>query len=455
MSERRIRGLVEGGKGRQLTGTGRLSRGLSVVSWSLAGLVGLIAFFYFGFSADVSVKIIGGAAVAFGVWGFFDHGGAMITAAGMFTASMAAFVGYASLWWAFSLSLATPPSLLFVASSGYFVTVMMYHCFWWATRRPRVGPPISHSLRIWVFRVGAALVVVSLLLNLFGPDLVASLSWSGSVVGIVFLAASVSDGHLLRQLGRWQTMVLVLAMASYIIVVFEGFGRLSVIAVAAAAVALVSERHKRRFVKALSLLFLPVVISVLTFIRRLEVFGDAEISPEGGDSDVSGIWVFRELAELGSTLDYSWGESFFATATVWIPRALWESKPFGFGFELTLLLRPELAPAGHSMVATLFGEWYYSFGWLGMLLCIPVIGISIWFVDSLRERWILRGMTSPAEVVTYLYLLLWIGFTVLLVWGGTFSVVSRLLWPSFLLIAIYVSCKVFVGSDRLREKVVD
>ena len=66
-----------------------------------------------------------------------------------------------------------------------------------------------------------------------------------------------------------------------------------------------------------------------------------------------------------------------------VPRAVWPSKPVGFGAALTAFLEPSETVHNLNLAALSSGEWYFDFGWPGLFLMVLVLGWLVRWLDLL------------------------------------------------------------------------
>lgn len=108
------------------------------------------------------------------------------------------------------------------------------------------------------------------------------------------------------------------------------------------------------------------------------------------------------------------------TAFIFIPRTLWPSKPYGFGYEFTVRHYEQyLVDAGHSIAATLIGEHIYFLGYLGMLSAITTLLVIGWLTNILYR---LKGYNGNA-------ILIFSASMMILTWGGMTSFSARVALP--------------------------
>ncbi len=416
------------------------SRVLFALSWLLLGVLSLIGCIWFELSTPIALKMFSGLILAFGVMGFLHHGGPQITAAGLFTAATGMFVGYAGLRWTALLERDVPTEMLTATIVVYFIIVFMYCSMWWNTRELKSVYKVPEPLARWSFWLGFCLTSLSLVAYVGTPKDLRLLSAGSAQFGLLLMAIGVPGGSWVRQLLRPRVLLIAALFLGYVMWIFTGMGRLTVVVLAASVAILVSDRQETRSLKYGAIAAAPVMSVLLTMVRSSRVYETAYVlSAQGPDSEISGLQVFGQLISLGDSLQFGVGETFLATALVVIPRELWADKPFGFGFELTLLLLPENAPAGHSMVATVFGEYYYNFGWWGMPALIVTLGFAVRLLDRLRARQVVSVIQTRAGLLAYAFYACVSAGMINLVWSGTHTFVSRLIGPAAIFGILYLA----------------
>lgn len=116
------------------------------------------------------------------------------------------------------------------------------------------------------------------------------------------------------------------------------------------------------------------------------------------------------------------------TLFVYIPRDIWPSKPFGFGFEFTVRhLDSYLVNAGHSVASTLIGDHIYYLGYWGILT-----GAFMLFVFSkiIKLLYRLKGLNGNGVILFSTSMMV-------LVWGGMSSFSARIALASILFFLLY------------------
>jgi hypothetical protein len=137
----------------------------------------------------------------------------------------------------------------------------------------------------------------------------------------------------------------------------------------------------------------------------------------------------------------TWGQSFLSVPFIVVPEAAhphW--VPPALGYELVSLENEQRLGSGYSVVATVFGEWYWSFGWLGLVLVVPVLAWLVGIVDS-RFRHALADLADDGQaLVRTVFWAMLAGGIADLAWSGSHIWVARHLQrlPMLVLVAALV-----------------
>jgi hypothetical protein len=112
-----------------------------------------------------------------------------------------------------------------------------------------------------------------------------------------------------------------------------------------------------------------------------------------------------------------------------VPREVWESKPFGFGFVYVLENMDQyLVDSGHSIASTLFGDHVYYLGWWGLFTGMAMVSLLARIIVFVYSRKVFDGA---------LYIILSCNMMVLL-WGGMTSFSARVIFPMIGILLLYV-----------------
>lgn len=103
-----------------------------------------------------------------------------------------------------------------------------------------------------------------------------------------------------------------------------------------------------------------------------------------------------------------------------VPRDLWLSKPYGFGFQYTIEnLDQYLIDAGHSIASTLIGDHIYYIGWWGILTGFMMIVVV---VRLCHLFYYFRPLNGNGVI-------LFSSNMMVFVWGGMTSLSARVIYP--------------------------
>lgn len=399
--------------------------------WLAAGVIGIQMGGLFGTST--TMHMLSALTLLFGMWAFFTHGGPQITAAGLTCAATAIFVGYAGWWWSSVLNASIPVEYSVAVIASYFTVVSTYFLFWWPTRTSMMPSPRDPAGARWAVAFGLVVTLASLGAHTMWEQ-TRVLTPAAAFMGVVILAVGVTGTVGRFRLISWRTIILGALSLLFVLVIFQGFGRLLVIALTGAVAVAISTRMRTRVIKALAIFGVPAVATILTNLRHQRVGTSAGAR---SDSDVAGVSTFGRLIAGADRFDPAMGDTYFAAVVAWIPREVWPGKPIGFGSELTLLLERNYAESGHSMVATAFGEWFYNFGWYGLPLFVVTAGPAIRWLDRRRSELVSSSLATPRSLLMFALLLAAISTLADFVWGGTFTYGARM-WPRVIVILLFL-----------------
>jgi len=123
------------------------------------------------------------------------------------------------------------------------------------------------------------------------------------------------------------------------------------------------------------------------------------------------------------------------TFFVFVPRDIWPSKPYGFGFEYTVRhLDAYLVDAGHSIASTLIGDHIYYLGYFGVITSLIIMAILAMAVNFLYR---IKGLNGNG-------VLLFSASMMVLVWGGMTSFSARVVLPSIVFVVLFLVLRRFL-----------
>lgn len=143
--------------------------------------------------------------------------------------------------------------------------------------------------------------------------------------------------------------------------------------------------------------------------------------------------------QRGFDISGFWDQIMF-TFFIYIPREIWPSKPFGFGFEYTVRhLDAYLVDAGHSIASTLIGDHIYFLGYFGIITSLIVFSIIAFTTNAIYR---IKGLNGNG-------VLIFSASMMVLVWGGMTSFSARAALPSILFVFLFTLFRRFL-TRRVR-----
>jgi hypothetical protein len=365
------------------------------------------------------------------VWGavlFWTAGGRFMTAASIFGLGVALFIGGAGL-----LTLRTAPdqSLVPVLSISFFSAVWASVFFGSAAPQPapRPGQLPGRDLRFAL--IGAASAFLLAVLPALPTQMQVLPTIPPQIQGPFLFGTTVLAANALFFAGhRLPAVIAGLAgMLLYVTAIWDGFGRLELGALGLALAAAAAPWFPARWVKAAILLALAPTLLLMaasreSLVQDLNPYGLNENAGTGSiAAPVSTGSRVIELIDSGVVAAAN-GSTYVASAVAAVPRSLWPDKPIGWGKEITLYTRPELATTIHSEAATGFVEPYWNFRVLGIFMIVPLIGLGVRAIDALLRRPHRLRPTLGTVLVGTCGLLLASSLPDF-IWGGSFTFVTR------------------------------
>jgi len=392
---------------------------------------------------------------------YWTSGGQRITAPGMYMVASGLFIFFPAIYLFFDDPiLHGRVDYVAAVNIAYWSQLGLFYFFWQQkdARRNKVRPISDRRVTHWGMFAGGLLVIIGLLL-VNSPLAQFGFDDGASFAGIALLA--VSSFRREARLTVWAYLLVIAAFLIYMQFVFAGFGRLQIGALGITIAAAAAHRWRGRAVKLALLASFPPVLSYLA-ASRVAFSGslnpNQSASVTGLESAIGPFVRFAELIHLDSVneITHTGVHTFYAAAVALIPRQIWPTKPIGFGAELGDFFRPDLLGRGHSEAALFQGEWVFAFGALiGLGLFIPVLGLMVAWLDKAAFRASRIAGSSRLEVLEMTALLILSASITDLIWGGSFTYVSRVgprlicLFAVFLVFGWHVTRA--QGYERLRR----
>lgn len=250
------------------------------------------------------------------------------------------------------------------------------------------------------------------------------------ILGIMSVLAGTI---VLHRASGWKSvlrlLVALLVVAVYALFVFTGYGRLNLVALGLMALVLASTQAHSRLIKLAAIVTIGPALFLLSLMREQFALTTYRHSLSGIGSVVTPLRDFSSLIAMQDQLnEFGRGfEPFWATLTFWVPRALWPGKPVGFGSTLISLLHRDQMGTGNSSAALNQGEWFFAYGWFGIVAMVVVIGLFIRVLDGLFAHYINEALSSRRTLLMLLLVTSAVADIPNLMWVGTFGYVSRVM----------------------------
>lgn len=384
--------------------------------------------------------------------GFLRHGGTRVTAAGGFLFGMLLFGYFPTLYYAWVEQEFIPIPYEIRGLAALLSSQFILYSLWSTTghRLPLIEHrPIPTSAWVPGVSLGAAALAVGVATAGLDVAALRPLAQPAGYAGVILIAVSLVQAG--RRLNAFVLLVLGCLFTTFVTFLFTGGGRLVLGSLALALTMTVGLRWRPRFVKPVILGSLPPGLALLARIRADSVGLSLSGYHESGLESVvlPQRLFFRILGDMANgRLAIGNGETFWATAVVWVPRELWSTKPVGFGATLTELYKPELLSVGHSEAALVQGEFVYNFGVWGLLIAPIAIGIATYRLDIWLARLHVKPVLSTSTLITQAAGVVLTAGIVDLVWVGTFTYASRAGFTCVLLGFLWMFAHLLGPTDR-------
>lgn len=431
------------------TTSGRLA---STLPWMSALLGILLSNALLGLASAPTAVLLALLGVVHSALGFHRHGDSRVTAAGVFLFGMLLFGYFPTLYYAWLEQDFTPVRHEIRGLAALLSFQFILYAVWSTTDRPsplterRAVPPSAWAPGV---SLGIASLVVGV--TIAGLDIAAlrPLAQPAGYGGVILIAVSLVQAG--RRLNVFVLLVIGFLFATFVALLFTGGGRLVLGSLALALTIAVGFAWRPSFVKPVILGSLPPGLAFLARIRADSVANPLSGYQESGLESV--VWpqrlFFRVLGDTANgRLALGNGETFGATAVIWVPRDVWAAKPVGFGTTLTQLYKPELLAVGHSEAALVQGEFVYNFGLWGLLIAPIVMGVGVYRLDAWLARLHGTAALSTSTLITQAMCVVLTAGIVDLVWVGTFTYASRAGFTCVLLVFLWMLAHLLGLTDR-------
>lgn len=444
----RPRGGVGGGR-RQ-----RSSQVASIIA-GFAYITSLLFNHLAGLEGSAALLLPGLVLCAFSVYGFLRQGDELVTPTAVASFALFVFGGLSAV--IIGAGLYPPRSgvsdggLLYAVSLCFILQLFIVLLCRKGEAEPLVRNPPDSMIAMpkrgrWMW------LSISLLVIAMAAHAQPGVAMGIAQLSLVFAAVTAfSSAPIPLRLSAAVILVVGLFLVSEFI--FSGFGRLSLAAIVVSVVAVASLHYRKRFVKWIVVVATIPAIMYLSAQRLAFLAAERGVDPQSheGIGSVVGPLVSSaaiiDAVQVGS-ISPALGYTVLAALVVWIPRDLWEGKPNGFGYDMVPITQPQLAGvAGYSDAALITGEAVWNFGVYFAPVFLLAVVLGLGYLDGLFQAELRRGDTARRS----LGLVMWcvVAASLLnLVWGGFFTLASRLLLPlTFVLIML-----AFAGGRGVRGR---
>lgn len=295
--------------------------------------------------------------------------------------------------------------LFFATSSGAII-------FLYLTKNLILEKPVEGNNSYWLyFYIYSFLVILSSYLK------GAAIYFVGPMV--MFYALCL-DGKK-KPLDYIASLVFLFSFSIYYIYGWDGFGRTVVFGYLISALLSYCLRNNIKVNKIL-LTSIGFLGSLLMASRKND-FSGISIERSLEDSAIGpyrlAVTFIENFKERGYDF-YGLADQIIFSILSFVPREVWPSKPFGFGFQYVIdNMESSFINAGHSIASTLIADHFYYIGPAGFITGI----LMLWFV-ALILKW-----TYRAKIFNGYIHLIFASNMMVLVWGGSTSFSARVIFP--------------------------
>lgn len=293
-----------------------------------------------------------------------------------------------------------------------------------STGRPE---PVVLPLRTVQWAQGAGAVVLTIAAVL-GDRLEPVLDGVGFSAILLFCVATLLSPKGLQSV--WNIVLVLGALVTYPTLIISGTGRLRAIALILALAYVFFLRYGRRWMKTVGVILAPILLAGLGAWRK-----EYEVSLSGDYGNDTGLSsMFVAIGNFGSLIhDYELGRLPTLGASLlsplrsalpddlaphWIPEAI--------GYELAALTDPELYGTGFSTVASIYGDLWWNFGPLGLVIGVPLLALMLDRIDVWTVRSYRRAAQGPRDLLYFVFFASLLGGVGDIVWAGFHTWIVRM-----------------------------
>lgn len=265
--------------------------------------------------------------------------------------------------------------------------------------------------------------------GLLGAAVLLSINANLFVVYVPFLMVLMIRAFEIRKLfyNFYLYFLFLTIYLAYLYYAWSGYGRTVVAGILICATLYLFYASHLRFSKYL----LMVLTSIAPFAmagRTSFDFSNIDLLSSLNDS---AFGPYGQAAEFAANASYDLAgliDQWIFTLFVFIPRAVWSEKPYGFGFEYTVRhLDWSYIDAGHSIAATFVGEHLYFMGYWGFISAGLMVFLISCLVNFFNKLNFLHG--AGVSIIS--------ANVLALVWGGMTSFSARMAFSIIVFLVIY------------------
>lgn len=399
------------------------------------------------FSTDVeaaasSSGVVAAVSFVHGMTLFVVLGRDRITMPGLFMASSAAIVGISGL-----LVIPDPSFIIGPHPEAYLNTALFSSTLaqigvgLLCLRSDSTGRPDEVVLPIRYVRWAVSVGIVTLAATVLLGDRLGALTdgFGSSAILLICIAVLLSP----RGLKSPENIVIVVgALLVYPTAIISGTGRLRAIALILAAVYIFFLRYGRRWLKVVGVFLAPVILAVLGVWRK--EYETSLSGQHGNDTGLSSMFV--GIGNLGSLIHNfdvgglpTLGASLLSPLRAALPDGLAPDWiPDAIGYQLAALTDPQLYGTGFSTVATVYGDLWWNFGALGLVVGVPLLALLLDRIDSWTLRSYQRSAQGPRDLLLLVFLAALLGGVGDIVWSGFHTWIVRMYARIAALLALWL-----------------
>ena len=298
--------------------------------------------------------------------------------------------------------------------------IIFISCFWWIFAKKRKKVSLNYIINIKFKFLNKLkpllyiLLVVPLIAVLLSPDPSYYLNYAGSAKGLlvdsnlkeyhsfllVFCRITIiSAGLLLIMTPPKQFLRTLILCLPFLLMVSWIYGKRSI--VATILVLIIYVVWSKGFLKGFR--FVGIGISVFLILMFFSILYQQNIRYDifqidtnekvyenmridFGRDDVTKFTIYSELNKMNRNILEYRGQSFLYYLTAFIPRDLWEEKPYPYAvyFTTSIFNLPPI-PLGWGITTSILEETISNFGWIGILIGPLIITLMCRLGDRKRD----------------------------------------------------------------------